>query len=107
MPPQQATTGPTLIEGVERTDVVMIYSQQRVEGIQRNPYTINVDRRENKNCYNCGGFEYLVRNCRNRRIGNRIREGRRLEYRGNERQGRVEGENGKNLNKERDLILLD
>ena len=43
-----------------------------VEGrdTQRNSYTMDVDRRENKNCYNCGGFRYLARNCKNRRIEN-------------------------------------
>jgi len=30
---------------------------------------------KNRNCYNCGGFEHLARNCRNRREENRIREG--------------------------------
>jgi len=41
---------------------------------------MDVDRRENRNCYNCGGFGHLVRNCRNRGIGNRIGNGRRLKY---------------------------
>ena len=34
----------------------------------------------NKNCYNCRRFGYLARNCRNKGMGNRIGEGRRLEY---------------------------
>jgi len=29
---------------------------------------MDMDRRENKNCYACRGFEHLARNCRNRRI---------------------------------------
>ena len=29
---------------------------------------MDVDRRENKNCYICGGFGYLARNCRNREM---------------------------------------
>jgi len=107
IPSQQVTTGPAPMEGVERTDAVMIYPQQRVGSIQRNPYTIDMDRRENMNCYNCRGFGHLARNCRNRRTGNRIGEGRRLEYGENERQGRIKGENRENLNGERDLILLD
>jgi len=55
---------------------------------------------ENRNCYNCGKFRHLARNCRNRGIGNRIGEGRRLEYgQGNNRQS--------NLNGDRDLIVLN
>jgi len=68
---------------------------------------MDVDRRKNRNCYNYGGFGHLARNCRNRRIENRIGEGRRLEYGGNERQGRIEGGNRENLNGEQDLILLN
>ena len=61
--------------------------------------------RNNKNCYNCGGFEHLARYCRNSGIGNRIGEGKRLEYRG---QRREEGENGQeNLNGEGNLIVFD
>ena len=73
------------MEGVERTDAVMIHPQQRVGGTQRNPYAMDVDWRENSNCYNCGGFGHLARNCRNRRTENRIGEGRRLEYGRNKR----------------------
>ena len=44
----------------------------------------------------------------NREVGNRIGEGRRLEYRRNEGQRRIEGGNvEQNLNGEPDLILLD
>jgi len=107
MPPQQATTGPTPMEEVERTDAVMICPQQRVGSIQRSPYAMDVDRRKNRNCYSCGGFGHLARNCRNRRIGNKIGEGRRLEYGGTKGQRRMGGGNRKNLNREQDLILLD
>ena len=107
MPSQQVTTGSAPMEGVERTDAVMICPQQRAEGTQRNPYTMDVNKRENRNCYNYGGFGHLARNCRNKRTGNRIGEGRRLEYGVNERQGRIEGGNRENLNGERDLILLN
>jgi len=93
-------TGPAPMEGVERTDTVIIYPQQRVGGTQRNPYAMNVDRRENRNCYNCGGFGHLAKNCRNRRTGNRIGKRKRLEYGGNERQGGIEGGNRENLNGE-------
>jgi len=59
--------------------------------------------RSNRNCYSCGGFGHLARNYRNRRIENRIGEGRRLEYRGNENNGqrRIKGGNRQqNLNGE-------
>ena len=29
---------------------------------------MDIDRRENRNCYTCGGFVHLARYCRNRRI---------------------------------------
>jgi len=60
-------TGPALIEGVKKTSVIIVCLQQRIEGVQQNPYAMDMDRRENRNCYNCGEFEHLARNCRNRR----------------------------------------
>ena len=71
------------MEGIERTSAVMMCPQQRIEGVQRNLYVMDVNRRENRNCYNYRGFGHLVRNCRNRRGGNKIGEGRRLEYKDN------------------------
>ena len=64
MPPQQVTTGPALMEGVERTNTVMTCPQQRVGFAQRNPYAIDMDRREKRNCYSCRGFGHLAWNCR-------------------------------------------
>jgi len=69
--PQQATTGPAPMEGVERTNVAMVTPQQRAGFPQRNPYAIDVDRRENRMCFTCGGFGYMARFCRNRGIVNR------------------------------------
>jgi len=61
--------------------------------------------KENRNCYNCGGFGHLARNCMNRGIENRIGKERRLEYR---QRLAIEGNNGQcNLNEERDLVVLD
>jgi len=59
-----------------------------------------------RNCYNCGKFEHLAKNCRNRGIGNRIRKGKRLKYR---KERIIEGGNksNSNLNRDQDLILLD
>jgi len=41
---------------------------------------------KNRNYYNCGGFGHVARNCRNRRIRNRIGERRGLEYEQNNGQ---------------------
>jgi len=54
------------MEEVERTNMAMATSQQRAGFPQRNPYAMDVDRRENRNCYACRGFGHLARNCRNR-----------------------------------------
>jgi len=63
------------MEGVERTNVAMARPQQQGAGFpQRNPYTMDVDRRENQNCYVCGGFGHLARNCRNQGMTNRRME---------------------------------
>jgi len=51
-------------------------------------YTMDVNRRENQNCYNCGGFGHLARNYRNRRTEHRIEKGKELEYGGNENKRR-------------------
>ena len=61
---------------------------------------MDVDRMENRNCYNCGGFRHLARNCRNKKIKDRIGKGRRLEYgdrqwlaiKGTNKQDFVEGD---------------
>ena len=47
----------------------MVNPQQRAGFPQRNTYAIDMDRRENRNCYTCRGFGHLARNCRNRGIG--------------------------------------
>jgi len=66
--------------------------------LRRDLYAIDIDRE--RNCYACGEFRHMARNCRNRRMRNRIEESRRLEYgQGDNRQN--------NLNGERDLILLN
>jgi len=67
---------------------------------------MEVDRRKNRNCYNCGGFRHLAKNYKNRKIENKIGEGRRLEYRQRER---IEGNYGQidNLKGKENLETLD
>jgi len=85
MPSQQAMTGPAPMEGIERTNVVMVRGAGQGMGAppRRDPYAIEVDRE--MNCYTCEGFEHMARYCRNRGRGRAIEE-RRAEYRG----GRIE-----------------
>ena len=79
MPSQQATTGPALMEGVERTNTVVVRGQGVGIPPRRDSYAMEVDRE--RNCYTCGGFGHMARHCRNRRRG-RPMEGRRVEYGG-------------------------
>ena len=83
--PQQATTGPAPMEGVERTNVVVVRGAGQRVGAppRRDPYAMEVDR--GRNCYACGGFGHMAHHCRNRGRG-RPMEGRRVEYGG----GRIE-----------------
>jgi len=69
MPQQQVLTRPVPMEKVERTNAVIANPQQKAGSPQRNPYTMDVDRRKNRNCYACGEFGHLAGNCRNRRTG--------------------------------------
>ena len=85
---------------VERTNMVVVkkpLQEQRGsgEGIRRDPYVINVDRR--KNCYSYRDFGYLVWNCKNWGI---VGQERRIEYRNNLN-------NTNNLEEKESLIALD
>jgi len=76
MPSQQATTGPALIEGVERTNVIAVQEQeQRMEAPRRDSYVIEIDRR--KNCYACREFGHMAHYYRNR---GKAMEEKRVEY---------------------------
>ena len=106
MPPQQVTTGPALMEGVERTNAVVVRGQGigPSAGIppRRDPFAMEVDR--GRNCFACGGFGHMARHCRNRGRG-RPMEGRRMEYSG----GQIEEifDNANNLKRGENLELLD
>jgi len=73
------TTGPALMEGVERTNAVVVRRSGQGTGVplRQDPYVMEVDR--GRNCYACGGFGHMARHCRNRGRG-RVMEGRRVEY---------------------------
>ena len=67
------------MEGIKRTNEVMVHPNQKAEFALYNLYAMDVDQR-NKNCYSCREFGHLAKNCRNKRMENRIEESRRLEY---------------------------
>ena len=104
--PQQATMGPAPMEGVERTNAVVVRGQGQGQsaGIppRRDPFAMEVDR--GRNCFACGGFGHMARHCRNRGRG-RPMEGRRMEYSG----GRIEEifDNVNNLKGGENLELLN
>ena len=93
------------MEDVERTNVVIVCSYQRVGFVQCNLYAIDIDR-GNRNCYSCQEFRHIARNCKNRETGNKIGKRRKLEYR---KRRMIEGRNGQssNLNGEGDLIIFN
>lgn len=73
---------------VERINMVIVYSTQRVELTQHSLYTMNVNKE--RNCYSYEGFGHLTQNCKRQIIGQK----RKIEYKNN-------------LNEKRDLIVLD
>jgi len=81
---EEATIGPALMEGVERTNAVVVRGQGAGQSmwvpLRWDPYAMEVDR--GRNCYACGGFGHMARNCRNRGQRGRVVENRRVEYGG-------------------------
>ena len=102
--PQQATTGPAPMEGVERTNAVVVRGQGQGTGIspRQDPFAMEVN--HGRNCYACGGFGHMARHCRNRGRG-RLMDGKRVEYEG----GRIEEifNQRDNLKGAENLELLD
>jgi len=72
--------GPALIEGIERTNAVVVRGSGQGVGIppRQDPYTMEIDRE--RNCYTCRGFGHMAHHCRNRGQWERVAEKRRLEY---------------------------
>ena len=81
--PQQVTTGPAPMEGVERTNAVVVRGQEAGVPPRRDPFAMEVDR--GRNCYACRGFGHMARNCRNRG-----RVMRRVEIGGGRFEGNIE-----------------
>ena len=81
--PQQATTGPAPMEGIERTNAVVVRGVGQGQGTgippRWDPFAMEVDR--GRNCYACGGFGHMAHHCRNRGRG-RPMDGRRVKYGG-------------------------
>ena len=101
--PQQATIGPAPMEGVERTNAVVVRGQNAGIPPRWDPFAMEIDRE--RNCFACGGFGHMARNCRNQGMRGRVAENRRLEYGG----GRIEGinEQSDNLKGVENLESLD
>jgi len=99
--PQQATTGPAPMEGVERTNAVVVRGVgQGMEAPPRwDPFA------RGRNCYACGGFGHMACNCRNRGQRGRVAENGRVEYGG----GRIEEimNTTNNLKEDENLELLN
>jgi len=91
------------MEGVERTNVVVVREQGQDMGIplRRDPYAMEVDR--GRNCFACRGFRHMAHHCRNR--GRGMAENRRVKYGG----GRIEEITniGNNLKEGENLELLN
>ena len=105
--PQQVTTGPAPMEGIERTNAVVVRGQGQGQNagapLRRDPFAMEVDR--GRNCFACGGFGHMARHCRNRGQRGRVVDNRRVEYGG----GRIEEifNTSDNLKGEENLELLN
>jgi len=73
------------MEGIERTNAVVVRGAGQSMGAppRRDPFAMEVD--HGQNCYACGGFGHMARNCRNRG-----RMMRRVEIGGGKSKGNIE-----------------
>ena len=101
--PQQATTGPVPIEGIERTNAVVGQEQSVRISPRWDPFTMEVDR--GRNCFACGGFGHMACHCRNWRQRGKVADNRRVEY----GRGRIEEivNLTNNLKEDKNLELLN
>ena len=80
--PQQATMGPAPMEGIERTNVVVVRGQEQGAEVPPRWDSFAMDIDWERNCYACGGFGHMARHCRNWGQRGRIVDNRRVEYGG-------------------------
>jgi len=96
--------GPAPIEGIERTNAVVMRGQGQGARVppRRDPFAMDID--QGRNCYTCGEFGHMAQHCRNRGQKGRVADNRRVEYGG----GRIEEINFENnLKEEENLELLN
>ena len=99
--------GPVPMEGVERTNAVVVRRSGVGQNIgalpRRDLFAMDIDR--GRNCYACGGFGHMAHYCRNWGQRGRVADNRRVEYRG----GRIEEIPNfvNNLKEEENLELLN
>jgi len=93
---------PALMEGIERTNAVVMRGQGQGIGAppKRDPFAMDIDR--GRNCYACGGFGHMARHCRNQGQRGRVADNRRVEYGG----GRIKEINFENNLKEGENLEL-
>jgi len=93
------------MEGIERTNVVVVRGQGQGTGIppRWDPFAMEVDC--GRNCYACGGFGHMARNCRNWGQRGRVADNRRVEYGGSRIEEISNFEN--NLKEGENLELLN
>jgi len=103
--PQQATMGPAPMEGIERTNAVVVRGAGQGAGVppRRDLFAMEVDR--GRNCYACRGFGYMAHHCRNWGQRGRVADNRRVEYRGGRIKEILKHEN--NLKEGENLELLN
>ena len=95
--------GPALMEGVERTNAVMVRGTGQGLPPRRDPFAMEID--WGRNCFACGGFGHIACHYRNKGQRGRVVENRRVEYGG----GRIEEITNftNNLKEEENLELLN
>ena len=91
------------MEGVKRTNTIVVRGAGQGLPPRRDPFAMEIDR--GRNCFACGRFGHMARYYRNRGMRERVTENRRVEY-GRERIEEITN-NMNNLKVEKNLEFLD